>query len=70
MKYANEMIRPTHTLLREMQYVLGPVVDPGWGCRTIKTHRTPRIVCDTINWITGDILSPERPNSVSGDADL
>ena len=66
MEYANEMIRPTHTLFREMQYVLGPVVRLGMGYRTIKTHRRPRIICDTINRITGEgeILSPECPNSV------
>jgi hypothetical protein len=64
MKYTNEMVRPAQRLFREMQYVLGPVVDSKWGYITIKIHLIPMTVCDSINRITGEILSPECPNSM------
>jgi hypothetical protein len=33
--------------------------DSGWGYKIAKTHRIPRIACDTINWTTAESINLE-----------
>jgi hypothetical protein len=65
MKYVDKMVQRTQAFFREMLYVLELGVGLGVGdTQAVKTHRIPRIACDTINWITAELLNLERQNSV------
>lgn len=59
MKYVNKMVQPIQALRPETLYVLKLIVRLREGYKAVKTHRIPRIACDTTNWITAESLNPE-----------